>query len=300
VARRSWGLSLLFPLLGCSPAEEPSPYLPPVGTAPSAASAVPVGAPTRPDEAPPLTETVHTYLDDTEAEPLVTTGSIFANGFQGDVPDGTTPEQLAALLGLGFGDLTVLALFDRSVSMGDPWEGEPRWQAASNAFLAGLRGYESSITLGAVLFPQAAECDVAPLTDPRQLPFQSGTSFVAAWTAAPQNRFPTGGTPLGPAFERADEVITQAESYGLLASNRRFRVAVITDGRPNCGTDESRVFFLARRWRALGVEIHVIGLPGSEEARSFLDELAAIGGTGFSNAPQTSDEAEDDFVVVIK
>ncbi len=248
--------------------------------------------------------TVKSFFEDIEEEPPLLTGSIFENGFSlGDAPGfgGAFPDvDLEQTLGLGSGDLTVLALFDRSVSMSDPWEGRPKWQVAGRAFMDGLVGYEHLVTLGAIFFPQAAECDVAPLADPRQIQFQAGTHFKQTWEAFPQDRFPSGGTPLGPAFEHANQVVEEASRYGLLGAGRRFRVAVITDGRPNCGTDPERVLFLANQWREKGVEIHVIGLPGSEEAADFLDELALVGGTQQHNAPVDQEEAEEDFTIVVK
>jgi len=217
---------------------------------------------------------------------------------------GGAPNQLTdpvSQLGLGLGNLTTLVLFDRSISMSDLWEGQPRWQVAGRAFMNGLVGVEAQVTVGTIFFPQPTECDVSPLSDPRQIQFQTGTRFKQHWEAYPQKRFPSGGTPLGPAFEEANAVILALEPYGLLPPARRFRVAVITDGKPNCGTDEDRVLFLASQWAARGIEITVIGLPGSEEANDFLSRLAAYG-SGGSNflTPRDSNEAEDSFGVVVR
>ncbi len=250
---------------------------------------------------------IKSYFEDTELEPPFLTGSYFANGFTLESIAGAAgapqmpviPDPIQQL-GLGSGDLTLLVLFDRSVSMSDDWEGQPRWKVAGRAFMNGMAGYEELVTIGAIFFPQAAECDVAPLSDPRQIQFQAGTRFKQHWEAYPQNRFPSGGTPLGPAFEEANAVIEQAEEYGLLGGGRRFRVAVVTDGKPNCGTDPQRVLFLAQQWASRGVEISVIGLPGSSEAAAFLDQLAQIGGNGGHVAPVDQSEAEEVFSVVVK
>jgi len=256
------------------------------------------------DEPPPLTGTIKSFYEDIEREPPLSTGSIFASGFSFEASGGfggaPTHSELVEALGLGNGDLTVLAIFDRSVSMGDPWDGQPRWQAAGRAFMDGIAGFEGLVTLGAIFFPQATECDVAPLSDPRQIQFQAGTRFRQQWEAFPENRFPSGGTPLGPAFERANEAVLEAQTYGLIGAGRRFRVAVITDGEPNCGTDPDRVLFLAGAWKALGVELHVIGLPGSEEATVFLNQLAAAGGTVTAQMPTTPEETSGGVQVVVK
>jgi hypothetical protein len=256
------------------------------------------------DEAPPLSGTIKSYFEDIEREPPLSTGSIFATGFSFETSGGfggaPTQGALVELLGLGTGDLTVLALFDRSVSMSDPWLGQPRWQVAGRAFMDGLTGYEGVVTLGAIFFPQSSECDVAPLSDPRQIQFQAGTRFKQQWEAFPENRFPSGGTPLGPAFERANEAILEAKTYGLIGPGRRFRVVVITDGEPNCGSDPDRILFLASTWKELGVEVHAIGLPGSEQAATFLDQLASTGGSYQAQTPTTPDETSGGVAVVVK
>jgi hypothetical protein len=251
--------------------------------------------------------TIKSYVQETELEPPFLSGSLFANGFtltptggMGGAGSQIEITNAVAQLGLGSGTLTTLLLFDRSISMSDPWEGEPRWQVAGRAFMAGMIGYESQVTLGTIFFPQANECEVAPLSDPRQIQFQSGTLFKQDWEAFPQNRFPSGGTPLGAAFEEANRVIDDVEPYGLLPPGRRFRVAIVTDGKPNCGTDEQRVLFLAGRWASRGIEITVIGLPGSEEASAFLNQLSAYGGSTTYLAPQDEDEASDSFRAVVK
>lgn len=251
--------------------------------------------------------TIKSYVEETELEPPFLSGSLFANGFTltplGGLGGAASQIEITdpvAQLGLGHGNLTTLLLFDRSISMSDPWEGEPRWQVAGRAFMEGMIGYESQVTLGTIFFPQANECEVAPLSDPRQIQFQSGTLFKQDWEAFPQNRFPSGGTPLGAAFEEANRVIEQLAPYELLPPHRRFRVAIVTDGKPNCGTDEDRVLFLASEWASMGIEITVIGLPGSEEASAFLNQLSTYGGSTTYLAPQNENEASDSFQVLVK
>jgi hypothetical protein len=244
---------------------------------------------------------IKSYLEDVELEPPLSTGSIFATGYFNPGLAGVTAgsEQWVELLGLGAGPLSVLVVFDRSVSMSDPWEGEPKWKVASRAFMNGLTGVGDRVTIAALFFPQPAQCEMAPLSDPRQIQFQAGTGFRQHWEAFPQNRFPSGGTPLGAAFEEVDIAIGQAAAHGLLDAGRRFRVVVVTDGQPNCGTELERVLFLAGEWRARGIEIHVIGLPGSEEATDFLNQLANIGGTFQHQAPASESEAEEDFAFAV-
>ncbi len=250
--------------------------------------------------------TIKSYVEDTEPEPPFLSGSLFANGFTlrnesgmgGAGPVVITDPVLQ--LGLGTGNLTTLLLFDRSISMSDLWEGQPRWQVAGRAFISGMSGVEEAVTVGTIFFPQASECEVVPLSDPRQIQFQVGSRFIQHWEAFPQDRFPSGGTPLGPAFERANDVINELAAYGMLPPQRRFRVAVVTDGKPNCGTDEDRVVHLAAEWASRGIELAVIGLPGSEEAAGFLNRLSQSGGTPGYSAPKDAAEAEESFSVVVR
>ncbi len=305
--------SLLFGCIawGCTVEEAPPRTIeePDAPSPDEPAPSGPVGV-TTVIETPPLqigSGTIKTYVEDTELEPPFVANSLFETGFtlnpllgMGGAGNGPTLTDPVTQLGIGNGQLTTLVLFDRSISMSDLWEGEPRWQVAGRAFMAGLVGVEAQVTVGTIFFPQANECDVAPLSDPRQIPFQSGTLFKQKWEAFPQNRFPSGGTPLGPAFEEANRVIEELEPYGLLPPGRRLRVAVITDGAPNCGTDPDRVLYLASQWKERGIELLVIGLPGSEEATTFLAQLAAYGGPTGVLTPQDEDEAEDSFAIAVR
>lgn len=312
--RRAFGagaLTFTLSLIGCGDGSSTTPPIesPDSPTSFESASESPVGVTTIVEHPDPQvgSGTIKSYIEETELEPPFLTDSLFENGFSLPPTDGmggagpdTPLTDPVTQLGLGVGQLTTLVLFDRSISMSDLWEGEPRWQVAGRAFMAGLWGVEAQVTVGTIFFPQANECDVAPLSDPRQIPFQAGTLFKQHWEAFPQNRFPSGGTPLGPAFERAHQVIEELEPHGLLPPARRFRVAIITDGAPNCGTDQDRVLFLASEWASRGIEITVIGLPGSEEASGFLAQLASYGGTTGVLTPQDEDEAEDSFSTVVR
>lgn len=195
---------------------------------------------------------------------------------------------------LGTGDLTVLLVFDKSGSMSARWEDRTRWEAASDAFLKGLEGVEEEVTVGSLVFPQGDHCSVAPLYDSRQIQFQSGTNFIERWNATEAMSEPSGSTPLGLAFRRADEAIEEAEACGLL-DERRFRVVVVTDGEPNCGTSEYELVQYAQKWRDKGIEVHVLGLPGSQHAANLLDRIAGNGGTEEHVPTDTVRDAEDNF-----
>lgn len=252
-------------------------------------------------EPEPTTNTPHT-----EDEELVLgrdTGSIFANGYPNvgtTGTEGTGGAQTADPRGVGTGDLSVLVLYDRSASMFDDWEGGAKWAVASRALLDALEGTEEAVTMGTLFFPTNDDCAVLPFTHERHIQFQAGTTFRKRWESYPASRFPGGETPLGAAFEAADAAVVQAYNHGLIGPGRRFRIVVVTDGVPNCGTDPERIVQLAQNWASYGAEIHVIGLPGSVEGAALLDRLADVGGTGEHSAPETQNEAEDGLSVIIR
>lgn len=173
----------------------------------------------------------------------------------------------------GEGDLTVLMVVDRSGSMHDHWHGAPKWQIAQKALDQAIVGVEQELTIGALLFPLKSDCEVLPMSDPAQIPFQRGASFQTRWKDSEVSR-PAGATPLGEAFRQAHAAVLQAESRGLL--EKRFRVVVITDGEPTCDEDPEELVAYADTWRDMGVEVRVMGLPGSSAAAALLNRIAGV------------------------
>lgn len=172
---------------------------------------------------------------------------------------------------LGEGDLTVLMVVDRSGSMFDSWEGVPKWRIAQTALDGALVGIEQELTIGALLFPLHSDCQVVPLTDPAQIQLQRAGSFKKRWETSGVST-PEGATPLGEAFRQADAAVNAAAERGLL--EKRFRVVVITDGEPTCGDDPEEIVSIANGWRDRGVEVRVMGLPGSSRAAALLNRIA--------------------------
>ncbi len=230
------------------------------------------------------------------------TGGHVSDEYWGDSDYGLSSEGGAPSAGLGQGDLTVLLLVDRSSSMAEHWDTGSKWEVALNSFFLGLVGVEDEVTLGALFFPTDGGCAVAPMTGPAQFEYQSGRHFLDSFKAKSSNIFPDGSTPLGTAFEQAHVALDRARQAGLML-NRRFRVVVVTDGVPNCGTDQTRVLQLASAWRQWGVELRIIGLPGSEDAADFLRQLAAAAspdaGSGVVT-PQSGQDTEDEFSEILR
>jgi hypothetical protein len=159
---------------------------------------------------------------------------------------------------------------DRSGSMGDPWDGSTKWNIVRSALDAAIVGVEDQVTIGTIFFPMDDACDVAPLHDPRQIQLQSGGHFQGLLSQIPDSL--GGATPMLAAFSRADEAILQAAADGAL--DQRFRVVVMTDGMPNCSGLEDEMVAYADGWRAMGIDVRVLGLPGSEQAARLLDRIA--------------------------
>lgn len=186
-------------------------------------------------------------------------------------------------IGLGAGDLTVLTVFDQSGSMSSTWGDRSRYQIANEAFLAAIEGVLDNLTLATVFFPQPGSCDVATLESGLQIDFTPGPEFPTVWETTAQSRGPEGGTPLGLAIDIADMGVERACQLGLLED--RFRVLIVTDGEPNCGTDMAAVLRRVDEWHDIGVATIVMGLPGSGGAADLLDAIALAGGTHEHQTP---------------
>jgi hypothetical protein len=197
-----------------------------------------------------------------------------AAGIDGGV---TTGAGDSLVVDLGTGDLTVLVIFDKSGSMSSPWDERTKWQVANDAFEKGLVGILDVVTVGAVLFPQPGDCLVAPLDSELQFGFSSGRTFWSRWEQTAAGRVPAGSTPLELAMRTADQAIEAACNRGLL--DRRFRVLLVTDGEPTCDDNLPAIVALAGEWGRIGIEIRVLGLPGSAAAADLLNAIANGGGT---------------------
>lgn len=217
---------------------------------------------------------------------------------------------------LGEGDLTVLMVVDRSGSMAAPWDGSTKWQIARSSLDAAIVGVEDQVTIGALFFPMGDDCGVLPFSDPSHIHFQKGALFQKELSDFSQEL--GGGTPLYAALLHADDAVNQAVMDGAL--ERRLRVVVVTDGEPNCSGTEEEMVEVTDGWREMGVDVRVMGLPGSETAARFLDRLAgkevsetdpyvapptvvntetSAEDTGYV-APSNSDDVDDSLHVVVR
>ena len=200
----------------------------------------------------------------------------------------------------------LLVVFDRSTSMDSSWEGTPKYQAAGKALLAALTPLRDQLTVGGVFFPSTTEaappqaacpngcepgnldhwlpsaagcclsttlgaCNVNPIASSDQIDFTTAEAFGRALPARWQLPGATG-TPLEAGIMRAAEAIAGRHFTEPLL------VVVMTDGEPNCGTDEQRVIDQVAAWRKNQITTYVIGLPGAKSAEKLLTTLAQAGG----------------------
>jgi len=194
-------------------------------------------------------------------------------------------------LGLGQGDLTMLVVFDKSGSMDTAWDERTKWQVANEALMKAIDGVIDNLTLGAIFFPQpAGGCEVVPLDNELQIGFRTGRDFRSYWQETQASRVPDGSTPLERSLQMADLAIEQGCQLGLL--NDRFRVVLVTDGEPTCSDDLTAIVELVADWNRAGVETWVMGLPGSDPAKTLLDAIALAGSTGESQSLGTPGELD--------
>ncbi len=189
-------------------------------------------------------------------------------------------------------DLSVLVIFDNSGSMEAYWDGRTRWEAANQSLYAALAPVWTSLKVAAVRFPMETECGVPDFEAEAQFGWNVAGDFLDEWIA--NALAPVGGTPLGSAFIAADAAIAEASERGLL--EERFNVLLITDGEPNCATEKALLTELPAKWLSMGVETHVLGLPGSEQAAQLLNAIAVAGGTAQPIAIETPEQLDEEVV----
>lgn len=197
----------------------------------------------------------------------------------------------------------LLLVYDRSGSMDDPWNGVPKYQAAGNAISSAIEPLSNLLTVGALFFPSldplapgacacnivdpihwipgpgacclnlvGPSCVVTSLDSADQIDFRPAADFS---TELPnQYRLQGAGmTPLMTGIQQAAMAIQGRQFDGPLT------IVVVTDGAPNCGTDENTVLQQVTTWQSEGIKTYVVGLPGIGEAANFLNRVAQAGGS---------------------
>lgn len=200
----------------------------------------------------------------------------------------------------------VLLVLDRSGSMALGLAGEAttptRWDALRGALVAGLTPYDSTVTMGVLLFPdpmQRGDCAVGER--PTVVP---GRRSLGAILGVMNAAGTAGRTPTWAALQSAGEYVRSRGS----ASGRSMALVLATDGAPNCngsldgqrctctglgGTgqqscevdpalclDDQRTVSAVLELSRAGVATYVIGIDGDDDPTvlTVLDRLATAGG----------------------
>jgi len=204
----------------------------------------------------------------------------------------------------------VLVVFDRSTSMQEDWNGTPKYQAAGNALIAALTPLKALLIVGGLFFPSqdattgmmmandacpmgcnvanplhwipgpgacclnsvGGGCSVDTIDKPDEIDFTTADNFIAGlpmqWNIQGVNE-----TPTETAVQRAAAAISAKTFTDPLI------VLIMTDGEPNCGTNNQNVLDQITAWHTAGINTHVVGLPGAQGAANVLNMMATAGGT---------------------
>lgn len=206
---------------------------------------------------------------------------------------------------------SILVVLDRSGSMG-PGNGQPdKWAPTKNALKQMMSAASSQLSMGLLPFPEgkfndsmllacaanpmSPQCaalfadggceDVAMTPIVPLAPLAQTNAAISSWL---DSHSPGGGTPTLTALKRAYSYMQTVDAPG-----ERF-VLLMTDGEPNvhqqlpifgdtnvkCGTlADIEAEALAAAAGTPKIRTFVIGAPGSEDAGSFLSQLAINGET---------------------
>jgi hypothetical protein len=192
---------------------------------------------------------------------------------------------------------TVLFVFDKSGSMDTGWETGTKWQVCSDSMVESVTTFQHYASAGAIFFP-TYECGAHAIDSGFQIDFRNGADYLVQWDASMERYAASGGTPMSQAMQRADQAIAQACLNGILA--RPFKVVLLTDGEPNCGSDYGLLTELPAKWLEHGIKTHVIGLPGSHHAAALLESIARAGGTETHFNVEEPEELEEQIHIAVE
>lgn len=234
-------------------------------------------------------------------------GAVGGDGSGGEADDGCPKVDVKPQATFSPGNLMVL--FDRSVSMDDPFNNTSRLEAAKAALLSAIEPFTCDgpvsadgpncsdvLTVASILFPSTAVppdianflcTEVQPLSGAEQLPWMKSTDFVNAWNGYWQSRMTVLGTPISPAFMHAAAAIDEAQTQAMLEGN--YAVLFLTDGGGTCDGGAAGLT-QATAWAAAGIPTYVVNMDNSGGGgfganAAYNDMVAAAGGTVTSINP---------------
>lgn len=214
-------------------------------------------------------------------------------------------------------------VFDRSGSMGDAaaaGSSQSRYSVVRSASIDMIKSLGSLINVGAALFPRGSQScgtggEVLEITpgDPKTSDGESGPTTTMFEQRT--NLGPNGGTPISATLN--------ALLPPLQAAQGKTVVLLLTDGGPNCNgditcaasecqpivegncpptenccstsfpgggpelcVDRAATVDAVADIAALGIEVYVIGITGSEYYEDVLNQMAVAGGTAQTGDPQ--------------
>lgn len=181
----------------------------------------------------------------------------------------------------------VVVVFDQSNSMGQPFDQTdsgvpiPKWTVARDALSAAVTPLAVQLNVGAIFFPTAPPalfggCSPVPtIQSPPQIPLQPGTQFVGSLAGHFTGSWSLiRSTPLKRALDNAVLAFPEPSPF----PGARILV-VMTDGAPTCEKVEADLLAPIQSLFARGIKTYIVGLPGSTNASTLMNDLAAAGGT---------------------
>jgi hypothetical protein len=192
-----------------------------------------------------------------------------------------------------------------------------KWSAVKTAVGEALSGVAADVSLGLLMYPysrvteiplvcRSGCCEVPEGGDAVNVDIDAGQRSLPKILSALEATSPGGGTPTAAALARADEYFTTGLGAELKGNNY---VLLATDGGPNCNAesvcsadkcttnldgqcdsgnccqglgegclDDAGVREQITALRGHGVRTFVVGIPGTEQYGSYLDEFAIAGG----------------------
>jgi hypothetical protein len=198
---------------------------------------------------------------------------------------------------------TVMFVLDRSRSMSTELESSSRtttrWQALGSGLKMALPSIDTSVQIGALLFPTGtADGESEQCTVSAKVSLQPALGNVAELTALMADSLPGGATPTATAIDHAAQSLLSTR-----ASNQARALVLATDGSPDCNSDlnantcrcvssdnechsstrcldDARTIATISKYKAMGVLTYVIGIQsaGDTEFSDVLDAMADAGG----------------------
>jgi len=206
-------------------------------------------------------------------------------------------------------EANLLLVLDASGSMLQKPAGFPvtKWQAVATSLRDALGPTKDKLSLGLELYPHGTDaCTVPTGAEAIQVPIGPGASTFDTIVTTVAGTSPAGATPTAKALAAAREYFTAGAGKELKGDRY---VVLATDGGPNCNSaitcgpescttnidgncssgnccatspitclDGDRVIAELNALKLAGVKTFVVGIPGTEAYKPWLDQFAEAGG----------------------